>query len=246
MRCFSMPLTEYIPDQIWLVDYPVQYSGCRFEARMTVIRLLGDRLLLHSPGPIDVSLRTSLEQLGKVRYLVAPGYYHYSHVAAAQNLFPQAETFLCPGLERKCPNLACDWILGPRPPAAWADELDQVLVQGCRFMWEVVFLHQPSRTLILVDLIENFSDRTPHTNWVLQAWWRIVFRMWNRPKPAPEYQLGWQHRAVVQRSLSAILNWEFDRIILAHGDLIESQAKAQARLAWTPPLPEMGQSSTTG
>lgn len=232
-----MVLTEFVPQQIWLVDYPVQYAGCRFDARMTVIRLTGDRLLLHSPGPIAPELHTALNQLGKVAYIVAPGYYHYQHVATAQAQFPQAETFICPGLERKCPHLAFDWILGHRAPAAWATELDQVLMQGCRFMWEVAFFHQTSRTLILVDLLENFSDRTPQTNWVLQLWWRLVFRMWNRPKPAPEYQLGWQHPAAACRSLRAILAWDFERIILAHGDLIESNARAIAQMAWTPPLP---------
>ncbi len=103
-------------------------------------------------------------------------------------------------------------------------------------MWEVAFYHKPSRTLILVDWIENFSDRTPHLNWVTYLWLGVIFRLWQHPQPAPEYQLGWQQRAAAQRSLQTILNWDFERIILAHGDLIETNAKAQARAAWTPPL----------
>jgi hypothetical protein len=60
--------------------------------------------------------------------------------------------------------------------------------------------------------------------------------MWNRPKPAPEYQLGWKDKAAASKSLQQILEWDFDKIILAHGDLVEKDAKATAREAWKGPL----------
>jgi hypothetical protein len=41
--------------------------------------------------------------------------------------------------------------------------MDQVFV-GNRIMREVDFLHRASRTLIAVDLVENFSDETAGTN----------------------------------------------------------------------------------
>jgi len=60
--------------------------------------------------------------------------------------------------------------------------------------------------------------------------------MWNNPKPAPEYQLGWKDRQAASRSLRRILSWDFDRIIIAHGDLIEKDAKEVALQAWRQPL----------
>lgn len=54
------------------------------------------------------------------------------------------------------------------PPADWDGEIDQVLVQGTRIMREVAMFHRASRTLILVDLIENFTDAMPHTGWTLK------------------------------------------------------------------------------
>ena len=108
------------------------------------------------------------------------------------------------------------------PDPSWSTDLDQVLIRGSRFIQEVAFLHRPSRTLILVDLIENYGDNSTKANWVLQFWWKYVFRMWNRPKPAPEYQLGWNDKAAAKESLERILAWDFDRIIISHGDLIEN------------------------
>jgi hypothetical protein len=56
--------------------------------------------------------------------------------------------------------------------------------------------------------------------------------MWNNPKAAPEYQIGWGDKDIVKKGLETILSWNFDRIILAHGNLIESNAKAVLMKAW--------------
>jgi len=60
--------------------------------------------------------------------------------------------------------------------------------------------------------------------------------MWNHPKPAPEYQLGWKDKTAAAASLKRILAWDFDRIILAHGDLVKENAKDVALAAWRTPL----------
>ena len=231
-----MELLEHTQKQIWTLDYPVHYAGLDFSARMTVIRLPDGRVMLHSPCEIDAPLSERLRELGDVTFIVAPGTYHYFHIASAQAAFPEAETWICPGIERKRPELEFDWFLSDRSPPEWADTLEQGLVRGNRFIWEVAFLHKPSRTLILVDLIENVGDTTPGTDWKLKLWWKAAFHMWNRPKPAPEYQLGWKDRKAAQASLQRILEWEFDRIIISHGDNIDADAKTVARSAWRNPL----------
>ncbi len=121
-------LEEYIPGTIWLCRYPVSCVGTEFDARMTVIRLRDGKLMLHSPCAIDSQMKTALTALGPTAYLVAPGTYHYLHMASAQAAFPAAETFICPGVERKCPELAFDRLLGDTAPDGWRGQLDQVPV----------------------------------------------------------------------------------------------------------------------
>jgi Domain of unknown function (DUF4336) len=229
-------LEEYIAGQIWLCRYPVKYAGTEFDARMTVIRLRDGKLILHSPCEIDDRMSRALAEVGRVAYIVAPGNFHYLHVPSAQAAFPEAETFICPGVERRCPDIKFDWLLGDTAPEAWVEQLDQVLVRGNRWVWEVAFFHRLTKTLILVDLIENFTDSTPRANWLLKLWWKLVFHMWNRPKPAPEYQLGWSDKKAARASLLRILTWDFERVILAHGDLIESDAREAVTKAWQKPL----------
>ncbi|MCW8329748.1 DUF4336 domain-containing protein [Photobacterium sp. SDRW27] len=229
-------LTEYVRGEIWITDYPVHYAGLDFFSRMTVVRLIDNKLLLHSPCQIDQAMKAELAQLGEVAYIVAPGSYHHLHIISAQDVYPLAKTMICPGVEQKVPDIQFDEFLCDKVPDCWVDDFDQVLVRGTKYMWEVAFCHKPSRTLILVDLIENIGDKTQGIGWGLKIWWKLVFRMWNKPKPAPEYQLGWKDKVAARQSLLHILGWDFERVIISNGDLIENNAKEVVRLAWSVPL----------
>jgi len=225
-------LTPYAANQIWLRAYPVRLAGTRFGARMTAIRLSSGQVMLHSPCDITEAMAEEIRAIGSVAHLVAPGNFHTAHLARAQAAFPQARTWICPGIERRRPGLKYDGILGDVAPADWAGEIDQVLIQGTRLMREVAMFHRASRTLILVDLIENFTDTTPHTGWSLKIWFKLL-GMWNRPRPAPEYRIGWSDRQAAAQSLRRILAWDFQRIVLAHGDLIDRSAHQVAAAAWS-------------
>lgn len=200
---------------------------------MTVIRLASGELMLHSPCNITVAMAKEISALGSVAHIVAPGNFHHLYVPTAQAAFPSAKTWICPGIERKRRGLKYDGLLGDVAPVEWAAEMDQVLVQGSRIMREVAMFHRASRTLILVDLIENFTDATPHTGGALKFWFKYLLRMWNNPRPAPEYRIGWSDRQAAAKSLRCILAWDFDRIVLSHGDLVGRGAHEVAIKAWS-------------
>jgi len=229
-------MQETVPGAIWTKTYPVRYAGTRFTGRMSVVRLHAGGLWIHSPGPMDAQTVEEIAAIGPVRFIVAPGTYHYFHVPAAQATFPDAFTYVAPGLESKRPEIRYDGILHDGAQDEWSDELDQVAVAGTRFISEVAFFHGATRTLILTDLLENIGDGTPGVDFMLRFWWKAVMRMWNRARPAPEYQLGWGDRPRVRRCLERILEWDFDRVLMAHGDLIETGGRAIVEEAWARPL----------
>jgi len=226
-------LVEYIKDQIWILEYPIRYSGIDLFGRMTIIKLENGDLIIHDPYKVDDSTKHEIDAIGKVKYIIAPGNFHHLFVTDFQQKYPDAETFLCPGLERKRPDIKFDWILGNRPDHRWGGVIEQVVVQRPRIIWEVAFFHKPSKTLILVDLLENIGDDYQHPAGLsLRFWWKVVFKMWNHPKAAPEYQVAWGNKEIVKNCLNRIIAWDADRIILAHGELVENNVRNTLTSAW--------------
>ncbi|HEX4405214.1 MAG TPA: DUF4336 domain-containing protein [Polyangia bacterium] len=224
-------LEVFVPGALWLREYFVRLGGARFNARMTIIKLRSGEVLIHSPCAFDASLTAEVAALGRVAAIIAPGNFHWLNVRSCQQAFPDAVTYVCPGVEKRAKGLAFDFVLGDEAAPLWADELLQVALQGTLVMREVAFFHPASRTLILVDLVENFTSATPGTNVFLQ----LVFRalgMWNRPSPAPEYRFAWGDKARVRERLERIVAWDFERVILSHGDLITRNAKTIVAQAW--------------
>lgn len=223
---------EFVADRIWLIEYPIRYYGTRFNARTALIKTEEDQLIVHSPGPLTEEMREFVADLAPVSVILAPGTFHHLYAKEWANYYDQAEVFVCPGLERKIPALKDARIIADGRRYGWSTELEHLATQGSRIVNEVVFFHRSTRTLLVVDLIENFTDRSQY-NWVLKFWLKYVFRMWDRPRPAPEYQIGWQDRNQARAMLEEILQWDFDKIVLSHGDLIHSGGKAMARQAWS-------------
>ena len=108
--------------------------------------------------------------------------------------------------------------------------MDQVIV-GNRVIREVDFLHRASRTLVAVDLVENFRDETPGTNAILRAWMHL-FGMWGRPRPAPELRWLTRDRRAARLALDRLLAWDFDRAVIAHGELHYPAPHEAIREAW--------------
>jgi hypothetical protein len=84
----------------------------------------------------------------------------------------------------------------------------------------VVFFHAASRTLIVADLCEHFGPWSPRLT-------RLVARLGNmyaKPRMPPDWQLSFRDREATRASFQRILSWDFDRVILAHGELLERGA----------------------
>src|SRR5688500_9025144 len=97
---------------------------------MTVIRLAGSRLFVHSPVAAQAELMREVQSLGTVAYVVAPNRLHHLFAGDWQQACPGASLYVAPGLEQKRPDLAIAGRLGDQPEGGWADSIDQALVSG--------------------------------------------------------------------------------------------------------------------
>ena len=223
-------MRAFVPGQVYVHEHPLRLGGGTLLTRMTLFALDDGGIVIHSPVPFCEALRSATERLGPVRAIVAPSNCHHLFVADAQCAFPGVPTYGAPGVAEKRPDL----VLEPLPQGLWADEVDQVAI-GDRVMREVVLYHRASRTVIAVDLVEHFRDETPGVDRIMRAWIKLM-GMWNKPRPAPELRWMLRDRAAAKLALERILAWDFDRMVIAHGESFERGAKDALREAWRPVL----------
>ena len=211
------PLTPLAKD-LWVVSRPQSFYALPVGTRMTVIRLPGDRLLLHSPVALDPELRAQLDSLGRVCFAVAPNRLHHLYAGEVARVYPGARLWVAPGLPRKRPDLAFEAVLGDEPPVEWRGEVEQTFFRGRPYENEVAFFHRASRTLLLCDLAFNFGPRSALRTRLLMK----LLRSYGRLGPSKLDPLLIRDRRAARESLLRILAWDFDRVVVAHGEVQES------------------------
>lgn len=224
-----MSRLEALADNIWISSSPHRFVGLHIGTRMTVVRLHDGSLWLHSPVAIDAALRAEIDALGPVRHIVCPNLFHHMYAAPAAALWPDARRYGPEMLRSKRPDLRLDAALSDTPDQAWAQDLLPITIQGS-LLFETVFYHAASRTLISADLVENFhSHPHPFTRWYLRIGGILGKVGWH-----PLLRLAYVRRAKARASLERVLALPFERLILAHGEPITQNARAQLRsgLAW--------------
>lgn len=186
-------------------------------SRMTVVRLASGYLLVHSPIRPTDAIREELSRLGEVRFIIAPNKYHHLYAGEFAAAFPDARLYVVPGLQEKRKDLRFHGTLSDEPEAFWEDSLKQHLFQGIPAVNEVVFFHPVSRTVIFTDLVFNFSsDLTPGQK--LFALLDGVYEKTAVSRLTRYILLGDRKKA--RLSADKILEWDFDRVVLAHKDIV--------------------------
>jgi hypothetical protein len=221
---------------VWVVDGPVIRFGLpwpkmRFPTRMTVLRLGGGGLFVHSPTALAPGLTKAVEELGRVRWIVGPNRIHYWWLPDWRGAFPEAEVWLAPRIgEQAGPRI--DFAareLGPESGYPWDGELATLPVAG-RYMTEFVFFHRASRTLVLTDLIENFEpDRLPN---VAIRWLARLGGVLDPHGGMPRDMRLTYPRRTLRAAVERMLAWAPERIILAHGRWYERDGAGELRRAF--------------
>lgn len=208
-------LEELAPD-LWIASRPLRLVVGDVGARMTVIRLPDGALMLHSPVALDPPLQRALEERGRVRWLIGPCKVHHLFLPDCAKAFPEARLCGAPGLAEKRRDLQFHHVLDGAPPPGWPAEVALQLVAGAPLLNEVALLHRPSRTLVLTDLAFNVqpgaSNRARFFHWVVGATGRFG--------PHRLIRVGIRDRRAMRESIDRVLAWDFDRIVVSHGEVL--------------------------
>jgi hypothetical protein len=228
---------KHVASDVWIVDGPIIRFGAPwpkmpFPTRMTVIRF-DDGLFIHSPTPLTPELRAEIEAVGMPRWIVGPNRIHYWWIPDWHAAFPDAQVYLAPRIrEQAGPRIDFDCLTLDRASGyPWDEAIVTLPVEGS-YMTEVEFFHRASRTLVLTDFIENFEpDKVD--SWLMR--WLIRLggvRDPNGGMPRDMRVTFVKDRARLKAAVEAMISWNPDRIILAHGRWYERNGVQELQRAF--------------
>lgn len=220
---------------LFLVDGPiVRDLGLPFTTRMTVARLGDGSVWIASPVSAPFATLAEIAALGPVRFLVSPTPRHLWRLNAWHRLFPDAELWSSPitPVTLGKSDLPIAGTLGAQVPDAWAGDLDQVLIQGSRWLNEVAFYHAATRTLLVEDVIQIHQSAPGHP--LRNA--LIAFGGVAAPTGGVgrDIRMTFRDRAAARASIDAVLRWDFETLVVAHGPVITDGARqlVEQAFAW--------------
>ncbi len=214
---------------LWVAERPHRYLGLQIGTRMTVIKLTDGSLFVHSPVRLDEVTHASLDKLGPVKHVVAPNRFHHLFVSDYLKNYSDAKIYAAPGLDTKRRDLHFDAILGDIAPTAWSGQIDQIVFRAFGALNETIFFDRRSRTALFTDLMFNVNQSD-------SALTRMVLRLdggfGGLAVPRTFRLMIRMRRRLALSALARILEWDFDRLTVAHGDIVERGAKTAMRDAW--------------
>ncbi len=216
-------------ENLWICPVPYRVFGFPIGRQLVVVRLPTGGLWLQSPIPWTPKLRSELAHLGEVRHVVAPNGYHDECLKEFQAEYPSASFHAAPGLAAKRRDLRFATApLTDTPYPDWQGTLDQHLVRGMPKFNEVIFLHRASRSLIITDIAMNFGH---DSLWIVKLVMSLNGGV-GRFGPTGFARKLMADRSAVRASIDTILTWDFDRIIVGHGDNIATNGPRILREAF--------------
>ena len=207
-----------ISDDVVVMSYPMRTLGIDFRRNVTLLRLGDGRVVIHSTVPFTGPDIAAIRRFGEPAWLVEATTMHETFAKEAHAALPDLP-YLAPDGFAKASGVATE-SLDP-PPPDWSGEIDVLRINGIRTNEHALF-HRRSRTLVVADLFFSLpADTRGWPGFFARHFMRlprlfgisVFFRFMIRDRPEFE------------RSVNALLGWNFERLVVAHWEPLETEAK---------------------
>jgi hypothetical protein len=205
---------QALAENLWIKKFPLSMLGGHQGRVVTIIRLGSGELIIHSTGPFTKADIAEINALGDPGWMTDSMLRHDTFAKQGRAAFPNIP-YLAPEGFAELAHVDCKPLLPP--PSAWASEINVLLIDGMPKAREHVFLHVPSRTLIVADLVFSFP---PTSGWT-SFFRRTLMGVKAQPDAARLFPLLIRNRGAYDRSIRELLTWDFDRIIVGHHEVVE-------------------------
>ncbi len=205
-----------LAEDLWILPYSLRLLGGDLRRTVTIVRLRSGELVIHSTGPFTSEDVAAILALGQPGWLLEVMLRHDTFSKQGRQAFPGIP-FLAPQGFSEVVGFPTEPLIPA--PANWGDELLLLALEGIPSMQEHVVFHRASRTLIVADLLFNFGPEA-------SAWTRFLVRCavgrQHHPGMSRPFRMAIKDQAAFQQSVKTLTSWDFDRIIVGHGEVIET------------------------
>lgn len=220
--------SDLIPfgDSIYYING--EWMDTVFKRRMTVIRLNNGNLVIHNAFRMHDQDLNKLNQLGKVSYILVPNSIHFSDADFFSKKYPDAKVLVpiaCKNkMSKKLKVDGCydtDWTL--------TNEIVCIPFMN-NMIHEHAFIHLKSKTLILTDMLFNIKSSDFPTNTFSQKFEKYLLGTKNDildkavPSNLTKLVVS-RNKSGLRKTLNEIIKYDFDKIIINHGEVISNNGK---------------------
>ncbi|KAE9390332.1 hypothetical protein BT96DRAFT_889413 [Gymnopus androsaceus JB14] len=224
-----------VTSDIWTFSRPFgrgPFGFLPWGGRSTAVKLSSGDVWVLASTPLTEDTKTTIDSLGTVKWIISADIVHHIFLGQFKKAYPEAKVIGVDGLkEKKKQNkedLVIDGEYGVDSPSALYGFEDEI--KACYFSGfankDVAFLHVASRTLIVADLLFNLPGTEQYSKSKTSPKIPIIGKL--NPESGLLKWLLWSigdNKDAMRRDIKTVCDWDFDRVIMCHGDVIESDGK---------------------
>ena len=208
-----------LTDDVALISFPWRALGIDFKRNVTLLRLGDGRVIIHSSARFTEQDVAAIRRFGQPMWLVETTLMHDTFAKEGHQAFPDLP-YLAPEGFAEASGISTTSLIPP--PSDWAGEIDVFKIDGVRSN-EHALVHQRSGTLVLADLFFSFPED-------IRGWPRFFVRQVMR---LPRFfgisaffrRLVVRDKEAFKRSVNALLALDFERVVVAHSEPVDKDAK---------------------
>lgn len=194
-------------------------GGTPLSVRSTLVSLQNGSKILISPIKFNEGQIQLLKQI-KPTCILAPNCFHHLFVKKTAEALSITNLLAAPGLQEKRADISWTETLSEE---TWPHhvELEMIFVGGAPKYNECVFLHKASKTLIVTDLLFNLKNLPGGFSTLI---YRVMGTL-NKTACSRLLNILMKDKIIFQKDIHRILEWDFDNIVMAHGEIIQGNGK---------------------
>ncbi|KAF9033993.1 hypothetical protein BDZ89DRAFT_1012174 [Hymenopellis radicata] len=228
-----------VTPEIWTFSRPFKRAGfLPWGGRSTAIKLSTGDVWVLASTPLTDDTSSALNNLGPVKWIVAGDAEHHMFLGEYKKAYPDAKLVVVDSLlqRKQDEGLEVAGAYGADPEGTeygYEAEIKALYFSGFANK-DVAFYHIASKTLVVADLLFNLPGTEQYSKSKQSSKVPLVGKI--DPFGGLEKRMLWalgKDKDAMRRDARTVSEWDIQRIIMCHGDVIEENAGKAWKAAYS-------------